>query len=120
MLLGNAPLGDAKEPSTFCPFLLLSDVALASASSFDLQSIRGTFLPVFMTISVTAFMACSYNRGYFSHLKILNPVTLQRPFVQVAHCKVSGCTIYFCLRHDYSAGSKFPWSQAGQVRIPAS
>lgn len=93
MLLGNAPLGDAKEPSTFCPFLLLSDVALASASSFDLQSIRGTFLPVFMTMSVTAFMACSYNTIYFSHLKILNPVTLQRPFVQVAHCKVSGCSI---------------------------
>lgn len=93
MLLGNAPLGDTKEPSAFCLFLLLSDVALAFASSFDLQSIRGTFLPVFMTMSVTAFMACSYNTGYFSHLTILTPVTLPRPFVQVAHCKVSGFSI---------------------------
>ena len=88
MLLGNAPFGDTKEPSAFCLFLLLSDVALASASSFDLQSIRGTFLAVFMTMSVTAFMACSYNTGYFSHLKIFNPVSLPRPFVQVVHCKV--------------------------------
>lgn len=84
MLLGHTPLGDVKEASTFCLFQLLNNVASSCYC----------YLPLCVYNNVCdSIYGLLIDTGYFSHLKILNLVTMQRPLVQLTHCKVLGFSI---------------------------